>query len=159
MLRKPKVTKRRGAVLLILVIVLSFGFIDSRFLLTGWSPDTGGLCFISQRHDSNANSSYSVFFLGVNFTFLYWTYPPPAEGPNGTTFIVVDAPYTAYFRLTFDDGSHEILSIYVGGYAVLSPFQIPRGVRSTHMRPTAGVIAGESWGLWGGWQYTVAPFV
>jgi len=95
-------------------------------------------------------------FFSVNFTFLYWTYPPPLEGPNGTTIVVVDAPYTAFFRVAFGDGIEESLNLYVGGYPVLRPFQIPHGVKAAHSWPSAGIVTGESWGLWGGWQYTVA---
>jgi hypothetical protein len=98
----------------------------------------------------------SIMFFGVNFTFLYWTYPPPSEDPNGTTYVVVDAPYTAFFSITFNDGASESLSLYVGGYVALFPFQFPHGVRTDHTWPSAGIVTGEVWELWGGWQYTVA---
>jgi len=121
---RVKLTKRRGVVLLILLVILIFGIVDSRFLWTGWSPDTGGMCFVSQRYGANANSTYSTVFYSVNFTFLYWTYPPPLEGPNGTSIFVVDAPYHAFFLVTFGDGSKENLSLYIDGYTVLMPFQM-----------------------------------
>jgi len=142
-------------VLLFLIPVLIIGLVDSRFLWTGWSPDTGGMCFISQRHHSNGNQTYSTIFLGVNFTFLYWTYPPPVEF-NGTTFVVVDHPYTAYFIVTFEDGIKENLQLDVAGYPLLLPFDTPHGAKTVHSRPTAGIVRSNSWGLIGGWQYTVA---
>ncbi len=150
-----RLTKRRGIILLILVVVLSVGLVDSRFLLTGWSPDTGGMCFMSQRHHANANVTYSTMFLGVNFTFLYWTYPPPVEN-NGTTVVVVDAPHTAYFTVSFEDGTTENLRLYAGGYPMEMPFDTPHGVKSVHSNPSAGIVTSHAWGLWGGWQYTVA---
>jgi hypothetical protein len=158
MLRRARLTKRRGIILVFLLGGLFFGLVDSRFLWTGWSPDTGGLCFVSQRHNANANTSYSTMFFGVNFTFLYWTYPPPVAGPNGTTIVVVDAPYRAYFAVAFEDGSNETLSLFVDGYTALMPFQFPHGVLTIHSNPSAGIVTSESWGLWGGWQYTV-PFL
>jgi hypothetical protein len=154
--RRVRLTKRRGIVLIFLSGLLLFGIIDSRFLWTGWSPDTGGLCFMSQRYDANGNSSYSTVFFGVNFTFLYWTYPPPVAGPNGTTIAVVDAPYRAYFAVAFEDGSKETLSLFVDGYTALVPLQFPHGARTVHSYPSAGIVTSESWGLWGGWQFTVA---
>lgn len=111
---------------------------------------------MSQRFGSNANVTYSTVFFGVNFTFLYWTYPSPAEGPNGTTVVVVDAPYRAFFTVIFEDGVSENLSLCVGGYVVLFPFQFPHGVRTDHTWPSAGIVTAEVWELWGGWQYTVA---
>jgi len=152
---RVRLTKRRGIMLLVLLTILTFGIIDSRFLWTGWSPDTGGMCFISQRYGANANATYSTVFFGVNFTFLYWTYPPPLEGPNGTSIVVVDAPFRAFFTISFGDDTKENLSFYVGGYTVLMPFQIPHGVKTVHTWPSAGIVTGESWGLLGGWQYTV----
>lgn len=155
-MRNPvRLTKRRGLILFILVAILSFGILDSRFLWTGWSPDTGGLCFISPRQHANANVTYSTMFFGVNFTFLFWTYPPPVEGPNGTTIVVVDAAHTAYFTITFADGTKENLSLYVGGYPLLSLFETPHGVRTAHSFPSAGIVKSFALGLWGGWQYTV----
>ena len=111
---------------------------------------------MSQRHHANANVTFSTMFLGVNFTFLFWTYPSPVEGPNGTTIIVVDAPYTAYFIVAFEDGITENLSLYVGGYPMMMPFDTPRGVKTVHSFPSAGIVRSHAWGLWGGWQYTVA---
>jgi hypothetical protein len=151
-----KLTKRRGVIVIFLLVILTIGILDSRFLWTGWSPDTGGLCLASQRYGGNANMTYSIMFFGVNFTFLYWTYPSPLEGPNGTTIVVMDAPYRAFFKVTFTDGTSENLSLYVGGYVGIVPFQFPHGVRTAHSRPSAGVVTGEVWELWGGWQYTVA---
>ena len=96
-------------------------------------------------------------FLGVNFTFLYWTYyPPPLEGPNGTTVTAADAGRNAYFTVAFEDGTTENLSLLVAGYPLLLPFDTPRGVKTAHSNPTAGIVTSHSWGLFGGWQYTVA---
>ena len=151
-----RLTKRRGAILFIILVILIVGIFDSRFLGTAWSPDTGGMCFVSQRYSANANMTYSTMFFGVNFTFLYWTYPPPTEGPNGTVFIVTDFPHRVFFTVTFGDGTSENLSLYVGGYVAIVPFQFPHGVRTTHSWPSAGIVTGEEWELWGGWQYAVA---
>ncbi len=111
---------------------------------------------MSQRQHANANVTYSTMFLGVNFTFLYWTYPPPVEGPNGTTVVVMDAPHTAYFTLAFEDGITETLNLYVGGYVPMMLFDTPHGVKTVHSNPSAGIVTSLSWGLWGGWQYAVA---
>ena len=140
-----RITKRRGIVVLILLAILGFGIADSRFLWTGWIPDTGGMCLVSPIYDANSNSTYSVMFAGVNFTFLYWTYPPN----------ITDVPHKAYFLVTFDDGIEEIVSLNVGGYVGMMLFQVPRGTKTNHSLPTAGVITADTWELWGNWQYTV----
>ena len=150
-----RITKRKGIIVLAIMIILSLGMADSRFLWTGWVPDTGGLCFVSQSYTADANSSFSVIFVGVNFTFLYWTYPPPIEGPNGTSIFITDQPHTAYFLVIFDDDVEEILSLNVGGYTVMMPIQVPRGDKTNHSLPSAGVITADTWGLWRNWQYTV----
>ncbi|MBE0526074.1 MAG: hypothetical protein IH631_03970 [Candidatus Thorarchaeota archaeon] len=133
---------------MILLTILGFGIVDSRFLWTGWIPDTGGMCLVSPIYDANSNSTYSVMFAGVNFTFLYWTYPPN----------ITDVPHKAYFLVTFDDGTEENLSLYVGGYTVIMPLQVPRGDKTSHSFPSAGVITADTWGLWRNWQYTVNLF-
>ncbi len=92
-------------------------------------------------------------FLGVNFTFRYWIYYPPAiVGPNGTTVIAVDRSYLAYFTVAFKDGSKENLQHYFGG-GYPSFRQFPHGVKTTHSSPSAGIVTNDAWG---GWQYTVA---
>ena len=152
---RTRITKRRGIVVLILLTILTFSVVDSRFLGTGWIPDTGGFCLVSQSYGANSNSTYSVMFAGVNFTFLYWAYPPPIEGPNGTLITITDLPHTAYFLVTFDDDVEEILSLNVGGYVPLMPFQVPRGAKTNHSSPSAGVITADTSELWRNWQYTV----
>jgi len=154
-MRFGRITKRRGIIILVLLTILGFGIVDSRFLLTGWIPDTGGMCLVSQSYDSHSNSTYSVMFTGVNFTFLYWTYPSPIEGPNGTSVYITDQPHTAYFLATFADGVSEILSLNVGGYVGILSFQTPRGDKTDHMSPSAGVVTADTQELWGKWQYTV----
>jgi hypothetical protein len=143
-----RVTKRKGIVVLVVLILLGFGIIDSRFLWIGWIPDTGGMCFVSPIYDANSNSTYSAMFAGVNFTFLYWTYPPN----------ITDIPYKAYFVVTFDDGTKENLSLYVSGYTAVMPFQVPHGAKTNHSFPSAGVVTADTSDLWSRWQYTVNMF-
>jgi len=142
-------------ILMILIIIGGIGIIDSRFLGTGWIPDTSGMCFVSQIYDANTNESYSIDFMGITFTFLYWTYPPPTEGPNGTSIYVTDLPHTAYFLISFDDGDEETLNINVGGYVGILPFQIPYGPKTNHTSPSAGVVTANTQELWSKWQFTV----
>ncbi|MGY5858803.1 MAG: hypothetical protein RTU63_05500 [Candidatus Thorarchaeota archaeon] len=143
-----KITKRKGIVVLVLVTLLGFGIADSRFLWSGWIPDTGGLCHVSQIYSPESNTTFSVMFVGVNFTFLYWTYPPN----------ITDVPHKAYFLVTFEDEVEEILNLYVGGYVGIMPFQTPRGAKTNHSLPSAGIITADTMDQWGNWQYTVNLF-
>ena len=137
-----------------LLVTLSFGIIDSRFLWTAWSPDTGGMCFVSQRYGPNDNVTYSTMFLDVNFTFLYWMYyPPTVVGPNGTIITAMDRLYEAYFIVVFKDGTKENFKHYFGGGYPSFTSLFPYGVKTTHSSPTAGIVTNDAWG---GWQYTVA---
>ncbi len=154
-----RISRRQGLVILIfLLIVGSIGIVDSRFLGIGLIPDSGGMCFVSQTYNANANESYSIDFVGVTFTFLYWTYPPPTEGPNGTSIYVTDLPHTAYFLISFEDGVEETLSLNVGGYVGILPFQIPFGPKTNHTSPSAGVVTADTQELWGKWKFTVTIF-
>ena len=83
------------------------------------------MCFVSQRYGANANITYSTVFFSVNFTFLYWTYPPPLEGPNGTIITVVDAAYKAYFTVTFGDGTNLTGSLSWIARDISVPASIP----------------------------------
>ena len=152
-----RITKRQGLIIVIfLTIVGGVGIVDSRFLGTGWIPDTGGLCLVSQIYDSNSNESYSVDFGGVTFTFLYWIYLGFVEEPNGTSSYITDQPNKAYFLVSFDDGAEEILNLNVGGYVAILPFQVPFGAKTNHTSPSAGVITANTRELWDKWQFTVS---
>ena len=143
-------TRRRLAGLVLLSIFIGFMVIDSRFLFTGFSPTTGGVWFTSEIYNAKeGNETYTVQFLGVNFTFLYLTYP------SGDT---VDSPYTIYVNVSFQDGVSEILSISIEGYLGLFEgdlLSIPYGQRTAHSFPAAAVLTSRAAGYWG-WQYAVS---
>ena len=143
-------TRKRLVVLILFSIFISFSVIDSRFLYTGFSPTTGGVWFTSTIYNAKeGNETYTIQFLGVNFTFLYLTYP----GED-----VVDAPYTIYINVSFQDGVSEILSISIEGYLGLFEgdlISIPYGQRTVHSFPAAAVLTSKAAGYWG-WQYAVS---
>jgi len=144
---KKHFTRRRLAGLVLLSIFIGFMVIDSRFLFTGFSPSTGGVWFTSTIYNAKeGNETYTIQFLGVNFTFLYLTYPDEN---------VTDAPYTIYVNVSFQDGVSEILSISVDGYRPAYPISILYGQRTQHSYPAAAVLTSDALGYWG-WQYAVS---
>ena len=99
-----------------------------------------GLWHRSQMYNSNMNESYSVLFYSVNFTFLYREEVP------------LDVPIRVHFKITFLDGSFELLNTSIGGM-VLVP---PRVVSSSHTNPAAAIVASIDSEHWYQWYYGVS---
>ena len=137
---------RLSVVVVIMMVVLLLGFLVVPALFgMVVLPAQGGLCLLSARYDWNDNSSYSVVFHSVNFTFLYSSYPDPE---------LRDVPYTAYFVVRFSDGLIENLSLLYSGFGGSSL----HGVVTSHSFPRAGVVTGSIDELWSAWRFTVAPW-
>lgn len=108
--------------------------------------DECGFSFISGVYDSNSNSTYSSVFHGVNFTFLYTTYP----------YQVSDLPFIAHFQILLPDDVVENLTLDVGGYVAVYPMAPLRVVASLHAGPRAGVATANSHQLVGKWVFLVS---
>lgn len=144
MIGKRSLTK---ILLLVVAIVLILGLISGQLLGIVWIPALGGLCFISAPFGTNENQSYSVIFHSVNFTFLGSTY----DYGNLT-----DAPSTAHFLITFNDGQKENLTLHYGGFIPIAVLFIEYHWNITnHVSLRAGVITGNSWILYNRWQFLV----
>lgn len=108
---------------------------DTRYGGQGYVEETGGLSYVSEKYDSNGNSTYSVTFHDVEFTFKYWYYP----------YGVQDYHYTAYFLIEFQDNTSEIISLATGSYWTTSGI-VKRplfAVTTNHTSPIAGVLSGD----------------
>ncbi len=141
------ITRRRKVGFLLILTIIGFMIVDSRFLFCGLSPTTGGVWFTSWIYNAKeGNETYTIQFLGVNFTFLYLTYPSDE---------IADAPFTIYVNVSFQDGISEILNIPVGGYTPVYLISIPYGARTAHSFPAAAVLTSDALGYWG-WQYAVS---
>jgi hypothetical protein len=95
--------------------------------------DAGGFCYVSESYAPNSNTSYSIIFREVNFTFLYWLYP----------WDYVDADYIASFVIEFQ-GNIESISFQTGGYWRVTG-SVQRSeftVTATFNFLTAGILAG-----------------
>jgi hypothetical protein len=112
--------------------------------LVAFFPEMGGICYVSTRYGLNNNESYSVMFLDVNFTFLYFTgpwYTIPGTNISGPLH-----PFTwdAFFIVSFSDNSSELIRLILRGTdtdASFSGFGYPSFTR--HTQPRAGVVIHE----------------
>ncbi len=142
------ITKKRVAfvfVFILVVSVASFLVVDPMYLGVG-VVDQCGFCVVSGVHDSNSNTTYSHVFHGVNFTFLYTTYPYQAT----------DLPFIAHFQVLFPDDAVENLTLDVGGYVVIDPMAPLRVTASQHVDPRAAVSTANSLALVGKWIFLVS---
>jgi hypothetical protein len=142
--KKRRLIQSVIVVIVMVVVLLGFLVVPGLFGMVVL-PAQGGLCLLSARYDWNDNSSYSVVFHSVNFTFLYSSYPDPR---------LRDLPYTAHFVVRFSDGLIENLSLLYNGFGGSSL----HGVVTSHSFPRAGVVTGNTDELWGAWRFTVAPW-
>ena len=142
------ITKKRALAVLVSVLVVSVVgvlVLDPMYFGVG-VVDECGFCFISGVYDSSANTTYSSVFHGVNFTFLYTTYPYQAT----------DLPFIAHFQILFPDDVVETLTLDVGGYVAVYPSAPLRVAASLHERPRAAVATANSFQLVGKWVFLVS---
>ncbi|MFQ5833815.1 MAG: hypothetical protein ACE5H4_13995 [Candidatus Thorarchaeota archaeon] len=141
------IDRRRGiavVVSVLAVLVVGLLVINPMYLGVGVVPDCG-LCYISGVQDPNSNATYSVVFHGVNFTYLYSTYP----------FQVTDMPHVVYFQITFADYAVENLTLSVGGYVAIHSSAPLRTNMTQHSHPKAGLGTADTNHLWGKWVLIV----
>ncbi|MFX0044792.1 MAG: hypothetical protein ACFE8Z_03000 [Candidatus Hermodarchaeota archaeon] len=142
------ISKKRVAAVVVSILVVSvIGFlvVDPMYFGIGVVGECG-FCFISGVNDSNSNTSYSLVFHGVNFTFLYTTYPYQAT----------DLPFIAHFRISFPDDVIENITLDVGGYVVVDLTAPLRVAASLHLNPRAAVATANSFRLVGKWIFLVS---
>ncbi|MFW9769358.1 MAG: hypothetical protein ACFFF9_17025 [Candidatus Thorarchaeota archaeon] len=162
--------KRRRLIVVasIVIILISslVGFVgfnsfimDTRYGGQGYVEETGGLSYVSEIYYPENNASYTVNFHDVNFTFLYWTYP------SGNNYTVYDAPYTAYFLITFHvdtqsnlDVVFEVLTLSTGSWWTVSGYlkRPLTAVTTEHDNPKAGVLYGSYLDNPVGWQFVLS---
>lgn len=130
---------------ILVISVVGFLVVDPMYFGVGVVEECG-FCFISEIYDSNSNTTYSLVFRGVNFTFLYTTYPYEAT----------DLPFIAHFLISFPDDIAENLTIDVGGYVAVYPTAPLRVAASLHMGPRAAVATANSLQLVGKWIFLVS---
>ena len=99
-----------------------------------------GLWHESQLYDVNSNESYSVVFYSVNFTFLYKEEVP------------LDVANPVHFKVTFSDGSFELLNTSIGGMLFIPS----RVVLSDHINPAAAIVTSIDGDHWYQWYYAVS---
>ena len=129
---------------------VAYVILSPRHLGIGLITETGGWSHISDFYYPNDNVSYSVVFQGVNFTFLYWTYPL-----LDVTYTLSDAQYTAYFHIQFSDNTTEEIHFYAGDYFATNTWPLFI-TTTTHTSPKAGILHGGYLNKPTGWQFVVS---
>ena len=130
--------RQSGAAILVIVCIVA----GTAVILSDIRPIYGlqGLWHVSGMYGPNLNVSYSVVFNSVNFTFVC-----EEEAP-------LDAPIPIHFRITFGDGSFELLNTSVGGMLAIPP----RVVYSNHISPAAAIVSSIDSVHWYEWYYAVS---
>ncbi len=141
------IDKRRGIAVVVSIFVVSvvgFFVLDPMYLGIGVVPECG-LCFISGVQDFNSNTTYTVVFHGVNFTFLYSTRP----------YYITDVPDLVHFMISFSDDTVENLTLSVGGYVAIHPSAPLRTNMTQYSDPKAGFGTADTNQLWRKWVLIV----
>jgi len=117
----------------------------------------GGYFYVSDIQDHHSNSSYSIIFHEVNFTFLYWYWPEHSVYNNVTAFLA-EQTVSVYVNVTFTDLLSEILVIQINspGSCYFAGGSILRGMSSNHWNPKAGIATAQSEELYDSWVYVVS---
>ena len=116
-----------------------------------------GYYYVSDIQDSHGNSSYSVIFHEVNFTFLYW-YWPMCWLENNVTVCVSPQEVSVYVQGIFPDSTIENLTIVVDdpGSGLIGISSTLHGMSSAHLSPQVGIATAETWELHCNWVYIVS---
>lgn len=122
--------------LLIMLALVTHGLLNEPTI-----TDSEGTWFISSPYGAGDNSSYSITFHEVTFTFLM-----KEEGP-------LDRPIPIYLKLTFSDSTEEYLEVFVNGGLRVEP-QVHY---SNHTNPAVAVWThmSDTDGDWYSWYYAV----
>jgi hypothetical protein len=143
--RKQRVASCIAISSILAASLVVYVILSPRYLGIGLVSQTGGLSHISTVYTPNNNISYSVVFIDVNFTFLYWTYPYP----------LMDAAYTAYFRIQFSDNTTEVIHLNTGSYWANNDWPLSV-VNTLHTSPIAGILYSGYLNSPVGWQFIVS---
>ncbi len=153
------VASRKAKTAVIAVIVLIGGCAAIYSLIpTGTEYIVGhGFCYISDIQGPNSNSSYSVEFHGVNFTFLHWYWPLHTVTEN-LTAIIAEQRVQVYVQLGFSDGYTETICFEVNspGSCLVGPDPALQIYPSSHSSGLAAVATANTDELQSNWVYIVS---
>ena len=129
---------------LVIAIVILCMFVVGSFILPsiidlGTIPESEELWYTSGPHNLWENETYSVFFRGVNFTFLYIEEVP------------LDTNIPAYFLVTFSDATSEQITIHLPGIVLFDDVAI-----SSHASPQVALYTHGASDVLGKWFCAVS---
>lgn len=151
----------KRAKVLILVILIGVGV--SSIVVTSFIPADSeyipnyGFCYISDSQGGNGNSSYSVIFHGVNFTFLYWYWPMSGVMDN-VTVVVAEQQVQVSILIVFSDDYSEIVQLEVDSPSscLIGPDPTWQVYPSSHTSLFAAVATANTEDLHSKWVYFVS---
>jgi hypothetical protein len=146
--------KKVIAIIIVAVCITGFGLVENE---GDFLSNFGGYYYVSDIQNHPSNSSYSVIFHEVNFTFLYW-YWPMCSVENNVTICVGEQPVSVYVEVTFPDNFSELLILVVDspGSCLIGISSVLHGTLSTHSNPKVGLATAETEELHDSWVYIVS---
>lgn len=105
----------------------------------GEIPESDELWYTAGPFNLWENETYSIYFHGVNFTFLYIEWVP------------LDSPKPAHFLVSFLDATSENMTIYTPGVVLFDDVAI-----SNHSSPKAAVYTHGADDVLGKWFCAVS---
>jgi hypothetical protein len=118
--------------------------------------DGAGFCYVSEHQDAGDNSSYSLLFHEVNFTFLYWYWPLHEEIDNNTVY-VAEQRVQVFVSVQTLDGFSQILQIEIDSSSscILDPDPTLVTHQANHTSPVFGIATANTEELHDAWVYFV----
>ena len=153
------VSQRTKILAIVVLIVTGIATISLVYLQA--PPDSEyvpgyGFCYISDTQGANSNSSYSVGFHGVNFTFLYWYWPMYGVMNNVTVF-VAEQRVQVYVLIEFSDDYSETVQFEVDSPSscLIGPDPALQVYSASHASLFAAVATANTEELQSNWVYLV----
>ncbi len=149
----------RGKIAVVIVVLVIAGSISFYTLDANdieFIPGLG-LCYISDIQGANDNSSYSVEFHGINFTFLYWYWPFYGAIEN-VTWYLAEQRVQVFVLVESSDGFSEVIQLEIDspGCCIFDPNSILQGFPSSHQSRIFGIATANSEELHSNWVYFVS---
>lgn len=119
-------------------------------------PDVGS-CYVSSPQVAADNSSFSVQFHDVNFTFLYWYWPLSQVIENNTVY-VAEQRVQVFVSVQTSDGLSEVVQFEIDSSSscIFNPDPTLLSYTASHASKLCGIATANTEELHNKWVYFVS---
>lgn len=149
--------KIKVAIIMTTILVASSGILYTLEVNNIMSIPDVGMCYVSSPQVAADNSSFSVQFHDVNFTFLYWYWPLSQVIENNTVY-VAEQRVQVFVSVQTSDGLSEVVQFEIDSSSscVFNPDPTFVNYSASHASTLCGIATANTEELHNKWVYFVS---